>query len=54
MKPVKWEQLLHIVYERGTDDQFPNSYECGPGKSLKALLQKVNAKAYNFCYSVEA
>ncbi|XP_044763518.1 probable malonyl-CoA-acyl carrier protein transacylase, mitochondrial [Coccinella septempunctata] len=54
VKPVKWEQLLHYVYERGADDYFPKSFECGPGQSLKAMLQKVNAKAWNYCYSIEA
>ncbi|KAL3283900.1 hypothetical protein HHI36_018069 [Cryptolaemus montrouzieri] len=53
VKPVKWEQLLHTVYERKPDDYFPRSFECGPGQSLKAILKKVNAKAWNNCFSIE-
>lgn len=43
--PVKWEQLLHILYERNPETPFPNSYECGPGRALRAILKMVNAKA---------
>jgi len=43
--PVKWEQILHVLYERGVGTSFPRTYECGPGSSLKAILHKVNAKA---------
>lgn len=54
VKPVKWEQLLHVVYERNPDDYFPRTFECGPGKSLKTILKQVNAKAWNSCFSIEA
>lgn len=43
--PVKWEQTLHILYERPPDVEFPSTFEVGPGKSLTTLLGKVNAKA---------
>lgn len=54
VKPVKWEQLLHTVYERKPDDFFPRTFECGPGTSLKAILKQVNNKAWNTCFSIEA
>lgn len=49
---MKWEQLLHVVYERNPDDYFPRTFECGPGSSLKAILKEVNAKAWNSCFTV--
>ena len=44
-KPVLWEQTMHILFERSADQAFPQTYECGPGNSLKAILKMVNAKA---------
>lgn len=44
--PVKWEQTLHEMYERGQGQRFPHTYEVGPGKQLGATLQKCNRKAY--------
>lgn len=54
VKPVKWEQLLHVLYERPSDDYFPRTFECGPGTALKTILKQVNAKAWNQCISIEA
>ncbi|XP_050295768.1 probable malonyl-CoA-acyl carrier protein transacylase, mitochondrial [Anthonomus grandis grandis] len=54
VKPVKWEQIIHTVYERKQDDYFPNTFECGPGQSLKTILKQVNAKAWDHCHSIEA
>ncbi|XP_046391347.1 probable malonyl-CoA-acyl carrier protein transacylase, mitochondrial [Ischnura elegans] len=51
-KPVKWEQTLHILYERPDGEHFPKTYECGPGSSLKTILKMVNAKAWNSCTSI--
>lgn len=53
MKPVKWEQFLHIAYARSPEEHFPNTYEVGPGTTLKTILKKVNAKAWNNCTSIE-
>ncbi|XP_076060743.1 malonyl-CoA-acyl carrier protein transacylase beg [Oratosquilla oratoria] len=53
-KPVKWEQTLHILYEREKGISFPNTFECGPGKSLQTILKMVNAKAYDSCHSIAA
>ena len=52
-RPVKWEQTMHVLYERSADVPFPNTYECGPGDTLKTILGKVNAKAADSCESVE-
>ncbi|KAL1517047.1 hypothetical protein ABEB36_000863 [Hypothenemus hampei] len=54
VKPVKWEQLLHVVYERNPDDYFPNTFECGPGETLSSILKQVNAKAWAQCHSIQA
>ncbi|XP_072530070.1 malonyl-CoA-acyl carrier protein transacylase, mitochondrial [Salminus brasiliensis] len=44
--PVKWEQTLHEIYERTQGQDFPHTYEVGPGKQLGATLQKCNMKAF--------
>uniref|UniRef100_A0A182IWV3 [acyl-carrier-protein] S-malonyltransferase n=1 Tax=Anopheles atroparvus TaxID=41427 RepID=A0A182IWV3_ANOAO len=54
VRPVKWEQLLHIMYERKQGEHFPRTFECGPGKGLKAILKQVNAKAWDSALNVEA
>lgn len=53
IKPVKWEQLLHIIYERKQDSYFPKTFECAPGQSLITILKQVNAKASDTAISVE-
>jgi len=45
VRPVKWEQTLHEMYERKQGVDFPRTFECGPGKGLVQVLEKVNAKA---------
>ncbi|XP_050514631.1 probable malonyl-CoA-acyl carrier protein transacylase, mitochondrial [Diabrotica virgifera virgifera] len=52
VKSVKWEQLLHTVYERDPGEYFPRTFEVGPGTSLKTILKQVNAKAWENCYNV--
>lgn len=52
-KPVKWEQTLHILYERPEGSNFPDTFECGPGSTLRSLLKKVNLKAQMSCRTVE-
>lgn len=54
VSPVKWEQTLHILYERPDGENFPATFECGPGNSLKTILKMVNAKAADFCKNVAA
>lgn len=54
VRPVKWEQTMHQMYERGQGQDFPRTFECGPGKGLLQVLEKVNAKAANTAFSIEA
>ncbi|XP_014241555.1 probable malonyl-CoA-acyl carrier protein transacylase, mitochondrial [Cimex lectularius] len=54
LAPVKWEQTLHILYERPKDMPFPQTYECGPGQSLSTILKMVNVKAHENCFNVPA
>lgn len=44
--PVKWEQILHTIYERDFFHEFPSTYECGPGKQLGAMLRQTNLSAF--------
>lgn len=44
-KPVRWEQILHQVYDRSSDTPFPRTYECGPGTALLSTLSMVNRAA---------
>lgn len=46
VSPVKWEQTLHEIYQRTQGQEFPHTYEVGPGKQLGATLQKCNMKAF--------
>ncbi|KAM7358925.1 malonyl-CoA-acyl carrier protein transacylase beg [Cochliomyia hominivorax] len=54
VKPVKWEQTMHQMFERQQGVDFPRTFECGPGKGLISLLEKVNAKAANNAFNIEA
>ncbi|XP_055628698.1 probable malonyl-CoA-acyl carrier protein transacylase, mitochondrial [Toxorhynchites rutilus septentrionalis] len=54
VRPVKWEQTLHNLYERRNGEHFPRTFECGPGHGLKAVLKMVNAKAWDSTFSIEA
>lgn len=53
VKPVKWEQTLHILYERQQGVDFPRTFECGPGKGLTTILKQVNAKAADSAFNIE-
>lgn len=53
VKPVRWEQMLHILYERQQGIDFPRTFECGPGKGLTAILKQVNAKASDVAFNIE-
>lgn len=50
---MKWEQLLHVTYERPPGEHFPRTFEVGPGTSLKTILKQVNLKAWAECFSIE-
>lgn len=45
VRPVKWEQTMHVLYELKINDKFPETFICGPGTALKTILKQVNAKA---------
>ena len=45
-RPVKWEQIMHTLYSRSAELNFPFTYELGPGTQLGTLLKKVNKKAF--------
>uniref|UniRef100_T1J2B6 [acyl-carrier-protein] S-malonyltransferase n=1 Tax=Strigamia maritima TaxID=126957 RepID=T1J2B6_STRMM len=51
--PVKWEQILHFLYERSQGTNYPETYECGPGRQLTAILKLVNGKAAAKCEHVK-
>ncbi|XP_053689343.1 probable malonyl-CoA-acyl carrier protein transacylase, mitochondrial [Sabethes cyaneus] len=54
VRPVKWEQTLHCLFERKVGEYFPRTFECGPGEGLKAILKKVNAKAWDSTFCIQA
>jgi [acyl-carrier-protein] S-malonyltransferase len=48
-KPVLWEQIIHRIYEKtkeNEDEEYPETYECGPGNQLGTILKQVNNKAF--------
>lgn len=53
IKPVRWEQIMHILYSRKKGEKFPHTYEVGPGKQLGTLLRMVNVKAFENYHNVE-
>jgi len=44
--PVAWEQTMHRIFEREKGTKFPNTFECGPGTSLRTVLKMNNNEAY--------
>ncbi|XP_029351506.1 malonyl-CoA-acyl carrier protein transacylase, mitochondrial [Echeneis naucrates] len=53
VSPVKWEQTMHEIYERMQGENFPQTYEVGPGKQLGATLQMCNRKAFKMYTQVK-
>ncbi|CAG5124881.1 unnamed protein product [Candidula unifasciata] len=53
VKPVKWEQIMHVIYTRKQGEEFPNTYEVGPGKQMGTLLKQINLQAYKQFYNVD-
>lgn len=51
--PVKWEQIMHVMYSRKQGEGFPQTYEMGPGSQLGTLLKLVNLKAHSKYTSVD-
>lgn len=52
-RPVRWEQTLHTLYDRDVGEQFPSTYEVGPGSQLRTMLKQTNAMAGERAKSVE-
>ncbi|XP_063784998.1 malonyl-CoA-acyl carrier protein transacylase, mitochondrial [Pseudophryne corroboree] len=46
VSPVKWEQILHTIYERRQGTNFPMTLEMGPGIQLGTMLKICNFKAW--------
>lgn len=44
---------MHYMYERRPGIEFPRTFECGPGKGLVQVLEKVNSKAAGTAYNIE-
>ncbi|XP_014208990.1 probable malonyl-CoA-acyl carrier protein transacylase, mitochondrial [Copidosoma floridanum] len=51
VSPVKWEQIMHKLYERPEGTQFPRSFDMGSKGTLKTILKNINAKAADSCYA---
>lgn len=51
--PVKWEQTMHEIYERGKGVSFPHTYEVGPGNQLGTILKRINRKAFDTYWKVK-
>lgn len=52
VRPVKWEQTMHVLYELKINNKFPDTFVCGPGTALKTILKQVNAKAYEQTFKI--
>lgn len=47
--PVKWEQIMHSIYERAAGTDYPNTFDiCSAGK-MTAILRLTNGKAVASC-----
>jgi len=50
--PVKWEQLMHVIFAREKDEGYPSTYEVGPGSQLGSILHMVNRVAHENYMSI--
>lgn len=50
--PVKWEQILHKIYERPPETAFPRTFDLGSEGTMKIILKNVNAKAWDHCFAL--
>ncbi|XP_003748007.2 malonyl-CoA-acyl carrier protein transacylase, mitochondrial [Galendromus occidentalis] len=51
--PVQWEQTMHHIYTRDRTEEYPQTYEVGPGKTLRPLLRALNNRAYSQSHQVQ-
>jgi len=54
VRPVRWEQIIHNIYKRPQGEEFPYTYEVGPGKQMATLLKHINQKAFLQCHNIDA
>lgn len=52
VQPVKWEQIMHVLYELKVNDKIPTTFICGPGSAIKTILKQVNAKANEQAFKI--
>jgi len=45
VRAVKWESSMCTLFTAGPNDLLPSVYECGPGKTLSTMLEKLNGRA---------
>ncbi|KAM8974065.1 malonyl-CoA-acyl carrier protein transacylase, mitochondrial [Pelodytes ibericus] len=53
ISPVKWEQIMHAIYERKKGTDFPQTYEVGAGRQLGTILKTCNTKAWKQYQNVD-
>lgn len=53
--PVRWEQIIRDLYEnsRNKEEEFPVTFECGPGDNMTNILGMINLKAKKLAYNIE-
>ncbi|XP_004610794.2 malonyl-CoA-acyl carrier protein transacylase, mitochondrial [Sorex araneus] len=51
--PVKWEQTMHVIYERKKGTPFPRTFEVGPGRQLGSILKSCNMQAWKSYSNVD-
>lgn len=54
-KPVRWEQIIHNLYEENRDENggLPVTFECGPQQNMTTVLGMVNLKAKKLAFNIE-
>ncbi|KAG9491243.1 hypothetical protein GDO78_006552 [Eleutherodactylus coqui] len=53
VSPVKWEQVMHAIYERRPGTDFPLTFEMGPGFQLGTILRLCNLKAWRLYKNID-
>ena len=50
---VRWESSMSSMFRSDPNDILPSVYECGPGRGLTAMLNKIHGKAGKKCRYIE-
>lgn len=53
VSPVRWESSMASLFISKHNDLLPSVLECGPGRSLSAMLGKINGKAAKNCKYIQ-